>query len=256
MDKKIILLDSIKSSENNIHAIIYFEENADSTTAFLNIYGEEDEQQYTLKIRDKFGNIHIEEFVNCCKVFVLKSINIAEIVSCNIYIDKKLVMVQKDASGERTYNEADFYLDIVKDVNQEQAKIDREYDSLCKAQNIETKLNNEDQQKLGLLEELGESYDELFSVCDAEGILETVFKNSKWVRVPAFNKNYVAGILYSNNLPKYLCFGMPVFSKKDKPEELGKDSIFVPASKKHEEGFGYYIVFRNVENSCKSQQAI
>lgn len=84
----------------------------------------------------------------------------------------------------------------------------------------------------------------LFETCQREGVLESIFENSMWVRVPAFSKNYVVGKLERGG-ENLLCFGLPVFSSRHRPKELGNDSIFVPLSKNFLEGFGYYIVFKN-----------
>lgn len=96
----------------------------------------------------------------------------------------------------------------------------------------------------GDFEKLFGYFAELFDTCKRENVLESIFENSVWVRVPAFSKNYVVGKLERGG-ERVLCFGLPVFSSQHRPKELGKEAIFVPLSKNFIEGFGYYIVFRN-----------
>ncbi len=95
--------------------------------------------------------------------------------------------------------------------------------------------------------ELCSCFEELLSNCEREIVLESIFKGSRFVRVPAFGKFYVAGIAKSNKRNKnMLCFGVPVFSKKHTSKELGSKALFVPSNSNHNDGFGYYMVYKEV----------
>lgn len=81
---------------------------------------------------------------------------------------------------------------------------------------------------------------------DEEKILNQKFKCSCWRKICVNGAFYVFGIIYKNNKPIILGVGMPVISKKLVNEKLSKFTTFFPARESVENGFGYYIGFKDL----------
>ena len=88
--------------------------------------------------------------------------------------------------------------------------------------------------------------DDLFSRFPEEETLNRLSVNGKWVKVDySPNKFYVVGVLYEENTPKYICYGVPSKYSTYPPKELLGFASFVPKSVFDLKGDGYFIMFQD-----------
>lgn len=88
--------------------------------------------------------------------------------------------------------------------------------------------------------------DDLFSRFPEEETLNRLSVNGKWVKVDySPNKFYVVGVLYEENAPKYICYGVPSKYSIYPPKELLGFASFVPKSVFDLKGDGYFIMFQD-----------
>ncbi|MDE6302248.1 MAG: hypothetical protein K2M36_01485, partial [Clostridia bacterium] len=77
--------------------------------------------------------------------------------------------------------------------------------------------------------------DEMFICYPEEKQLGNTVPNSKWVRVDAEDGYYVVGLLYDEDTPSYICYGVPQLPTPDKsarraPAELENMCVWLPLS--------------------------
>ena len=88
--------------------------------------------------------------------------------------------------------------------------------------------------------------DDLFSRFPEEETLNRLSIGGKWVKVDySPNKFYVVGLLYDNDKPKYICYGVPSKHSLTPPKELVGFASFVPKSVFDLKGDGYFIMFQD-----------
>ena len=110
---------------------------------------------------------------------------------------------------------------------------------------IQTLELNSKENRCGDYEELYNIITTLITINPKEDILECIYDGSSFSRVKIDNRNYVVGLLKEDTL----CFGIPVFSKNDRPYKLiGTSAVFIPAIKSNPNAFGYYMVFRTKDS--------
>lgn len=83
--------------------------------------------------------------------------------------------------------------------------------------------------------------DELFVCYPEEASLTTAVANSKWVRVESEDDCYVVGILYDNDEPSFLCYGVPAKANSQPPSELNGACVWLPISDQD----GYFVIYQS-----------
>lgn len=83
--------------------------------------------------------------------------------------------------------------------------------------------------------------DELFICYPQENTLSNAVANSQWVRVESNDDCYVVGIIFDNNEPSLLCYGVPAKSGDRPPSELSGACIWLPVSEED----GYFIIYQS-----------
>ena len=90
--------------------------------------------------------------------------------------------------------------------------------------------------------------DEIFSNAEKETALEKVLPNSKFCKVKySGDKYYTVGVIYENNKPIYLCYGVPSKYSRTPPKELQGYCSFIPLSVFDLNGDGYFLMYQNAE---------
>ena len=91
--------------------------------------------------------------------------------------------------------------------------------------------------------------DEMFVCYPEEEILVSTVPNSKWVRVDAEDGYYVGGLLYDENEPSFICYGVPQI-KSDAlvkaPPELQNMCVWLPVNVS-ESVSGYWIIYQSAK---------
>ena len=78
--------------------------------------------------------------------------------------------------------------------------------------------------------------------------LSQIIENSKWIMVDGIDDSYIMGIIYNENQPQYLCYGVVQEYKQSPPIEIVDSSQWVPFDVDNEFGQGAYIMYQSAEN--------
>jgi hypothetical protein len=87
----------------------------------------------------------------------------------------------------------------------------------------------------------------MFNSNDAEIVLNEIIPNSKFCKIN-FDDNtghYVFGVIYDDNKPKYLCYGVPAKKDSKPPKELSSYYQWLPIDVEEESGDGYYMMYQD-----------
>lgn len=89
----------------------------------------------------------------------------------------------------------------------------------------------------------------LFSTHEEEDLLKQIIPNSKWVKVENSEDDtyYVLGLIYENDVPKYICYGVPGMYTETPPKELNGYAEWLPIDSTNEQGYGYYITYQDAK---------
>lgn len=83
-----------------------------------------------------------------------------------------------------------------------------------------------------------------------ETALEAVVKNSKWVKIDYGNgRFYVFGIIYVDETPKYICYGVPTESSAAPPESMKGLASFIPNAAEEKQK-GYWVMYQDAETGA------
>ena len=91
-------------------------------------------------------------------------------------------------------------------------------------------------------------YEDMFNKYPAFDKLSQIIENSKWIMVDSIDEPYIMGIIYNDNQPQYLCYGVIQERKQTPPVELIDSSQWVPFDINNEFGAGAYIMYQSAEN--------
>lgn len=98
-------------------------------------------------------------------------------------------------------------------------------------------------------EELKPQIDKLFAENKEEGYLESIFPDSKWVKVSLDDDDfYVFGLIMEEGKVKYICYGVPGVYQKNPPRQLSGQPSWLALDEGNEEGFGYWLTYQDAEN--------
>jgi len=94
--------------------------------------------------------------------------------------------------------------------------------------------------------------DELFVCYPEEKNLSEGVPNSKWVRVDAEDGYYVVGLLFDEDEPSFICYGVPEYLDADKrraPQELENMCVFLPLdfSEGERKATGYWVIYQSAK---------
>ena len=89
--------------------------------------------------------------------------------------------------------------------------------------------------------------DEMFVCYPEETLLVDTVPNSKWVRVEADDGYYVVGLLYDEDEPSFICYGVPQLKTDGQvkaPAELENMCVWLPISASDNIA-GYWIIYQS-----------
>ncbi len=91
-------------------------------------------------------------------------------------------------------------------------------------------------------------YDDMFSKYPIFSPLSNIIENSKWIKIEGVDAPYIMGIIYDNDKPKYLCYGVAQEKKQNPPIEIADSSQWVPFDITNEFGNGVWIMYQSADN--------
>lgn len=113
--------------------------------------------------------------------------------------------------------------------------------------NILPEFANQEQTNASFYDEIKPQVETLFEKNPAETYLMDMIPNSKWVKVE-FDQGgdyYVFGMLYENDMLKYICYGVPGIYQKQPPKQLSGYPVWFPLDSRKREGFGYWLSYQD-----------
>lgn len=115
---------------------------------------------------------------------------------------------------------------------------------------VDEEIEDEIDKSLGFYNLIKEQVDELFAKYPAEKDLENLIPESKWVKVDYENDGhyYVIGLIYEENLLKYICYGVPGTHDKEPPSDLAKYSQWIPLKPNQPESEGYWLMYQDASD--------
>lgn len=84
--------------------------------------------------------------------------------------------------------------------------------------------------------------DELFVCYPEEKTLNEAVANSKWVHVQTSDDYYVVGLLFNDDEPSFICYGVPADSKQTPPSELENTCVWLPVGDGEK---GYWVIYQS-----------
>lgn len=94
-------------------------------------------------------------------------------------------------------------------------------------------------------ERMKDEIEGLLKTYPKEDALERVVENSKWVKINYNGDNfYVFGVIYAQDTPQYLCYGVPAKTADMPPESMRGLASFIPSSF-NETKKGYWVMYQD-----------
>lgn len=90
-------------------------------------------------------------------------------------------------------------------------------------------------------------YEDMFEKYPPFVVLSNIIENSKWIEVDGVDSPYIMGIIYENEAPKYLCYGIVQEKKQSPPTEIVDSSQWVPFDVSNEFGRGVWIMYQSAD---------
>jgi len=115
----------------------------------------------------------------------------------------------------------------------------------------------ENQEELSFFNDIKNQVETLFSQNKPEDFLEKAIPSSKWVKVDFDDGGdyYVFGLIYEDEVLKYVCYGVPAIYSSQAPKQLSGFPVWFPLDKEKREGFGYWLSYQDA-NTGESIKAI
>ncbi len=85
--------------------------------------------------------------------------------------------------------------------------------------------------------------DEMFVCYKSEDVLNNAVENSKWVRVDATDGAYVVGVLFDENVPSFICYGVPSKRGINPPSEIADMCVWLPLDGDD----GYWVIYQSAK---------
>ena len=109
----------------------------------------------------------------------------------------------------------------------------------------ETDTNNSSQ--TDFLNDIIYQLDEMFTRYPDDDVLKSIIPNSRFVRVDA-NPSYVLGVIYEDNMMKYIAYGVPATYNSLPPSDLGQHYQWLPLNPNDVMSDGYFMIFQDALN--------
>ena len=111
----------------------------------------------------------------------------------------------------------------------------------------DTPMEQEEEEEESFFDGIKEQIETLFNKFPEEEILKEIIPDSKWVKIDYEEKGeyYVVGLLYENDVVKYVCYGVPSIYSDEPPKDLQGFAQWLPIDSVKQEGFGYWLTYQD-----------
>lgn len=113
----------------------------------------------------------------------------------------------------------------------------------------DNKDNGEKMQIKPYYESIKSELEELFNKHEHEVLLEKLISQSKFCKIMyEDNKYYVVGLIFEDNTPQFICYGVPTFNAGEPPKELKGFCSYIPTNADNLKELGYWIMYQSTDN--------
>lgn len=167
--------------------------------------------------------------------------------------------IDKDQQQFKLDDDVEKFIDKVIKLTDE-SKIylkNEDYKNSSFEQGNNTNFDNEGKTKIDLDEKNDDTFykkiepqiDKLLNNNQVEPVLIELIPNSKFVRIEFDDKTgyYIFGVIYENNFPKYICYGMPARKDEKPPVEFSEIYQWFPVDINDMSGDGFYVTFQDAK---------
>lgn len=88
--------------------------------------------------------------------------------------------------------------------------------------------------------------DEMFVCYPEEESLQNAIDSSKWVRIDEDDGYYVVGLIFENQVPSFICYGVPSAKGSTPPEAIKNACTWIDVDDKNVDG--YWVIFQSAIN--------
>lgn len=148
----------------------------------------------------------------------------------------------------------------IKKLNANPDKIEKEkiMDVIVEAELIEDNIKSDtvfnkfeikakkEKQDMPFYMQVSEQLDDLFNSFPHEIELEEMVHYSKWVKVNYDSESfYFVGVISDDDIPIFICYGVPADKKATPPEEINNACEWLPKKTEDPDGAGYWMLYQD-----------
>ena len=162
------------------------------------------------------------------------------------YIDKIMDLTSDSqenlVNNEKIVQKSDFNTD-----KREFNIFNQNYNDESKENEIKNRVEP-DYQNENFSERVKNQIEDIFNNSEQDDLLKNIIPNGKFCKVKMEEGYYVFGVIYEDNEPRYICYGVPCKQKGDKPTDLEGNYDWLPLDTQDEEGMGYWLSYQDASN--------
>ena len=104
---------------------------------------------------------------------------------------------------------------------------------------------------------IAEQVEKILETNPTEKILEEIIPDSKFVNVPKANgDSYIFGLIYEDNIPKYICYGERGKFSEERPEHLKSYYQWLPIDVDNVSGDGYFMMYQDAKTGKNLEMTV
>lgn len=161
---------------------------------------------------------------------------------CNecFYKQEYFKLISQNSTNTKINTISDLDTDVVT-LNNEDIKLE---DCAVVEEKIESN-ESKPQSKLDFYHQVEKTINHLFETKSTDDILESYIEESKFVKVEYEETKdyYSVGVIYENQIPKYICYAFPCQEGSAPPENLAEFAQFLPIGNQK----GYYLMYQDAK---------
>ena len=152
-----------------------------------------------------------------------------------------------DKQSEIDFKKTNIENDFQTNIENENKNIKAYFDENNNIENI--KNNFDEEQNKNFYQRIKPQIDKMFETNVQEKVLNEIIPNSKFTRVEFDDKSgyYVFGVIYDEDVPKYLCYGLPSQKEQTPPKEMSNLYQWLPIDVENYDGDGFYMMYQDAQ---------
>lgn len=150
-----------------------------------------------------------------------------------------------DFEYEKEQQLVEEYIDKIFNLTEPSEQVE-EVESISKSEEeFDSKKEFEKYQSKIFFERVESQVNNLLNKNEKDGLLEDIIPNGRFCKVNLEDGHYVFGVIYEEDKPRYLCYGVPGVGGTNPPKELEGFCQWLPIDLENVEGEGYYISYQD-----------